>query len=267
MLLWQLIEYHNTYRYTWGECLPPPHAMNHTARLVGYLLQGLQLPGVVLALPLEEIPHRVTVLRHIRTALSAITTHLRPVPALHDMLDHSMQLLRQRMNSQCHLTQVTSDTSTVMLTEPCVGGVIRTHSLVLGTACGTMERTNSTLNVPCVRHHLRSHNFTTPATQHVMAGMYRTTVFMLMINKIHCHRIGFIEIPGMYRWIGCTCHALCWFVTIGNGHQAFATVVAALFQELGINCHATIAMCCISSICDLFQEHGHQLPRAGIGCL
>ena len=50
----------------------------------------------------------------------------------------------------------------------------------------------------------------------------------------------------------------------GNGHRtaiprtafrAFATVVAALFQELGVYCHAIIAMCCISSVCDCYSRN------------
>ena len=50
----------------------------------------------------------------------------------------------------------------------------------------------------------------------------------------------------------------------GNGHRtamprtafrAFVTVVAALFQELGVYCHAIIAMCCISSVCDCYSRN------------
>ena len=37
--------------------------------------------------------------------------------------------------------------------------------------------------------------------------------------------------------------------------RAFVTVVAALFQELGVYCHAIIAMHCISSICDCYSRN------------
>ena len=37
--------------------------------------------------------------------------------------------------------------------------------------------------------------------------------------------------------------------------RVFVTVVAALFQELGVYCHAIIAMRCISSVCDCYSRN------------
>ena len=37
--------------------------------------------------------------------------------------------------------------------------------------------------------------------------------------------------------------------------RAFVTVVAALFQELGVCCHAIIAMRCISSVCGCYSRN------------
>ena len=37
--------------------------------------------------------------------------------------------------------------------------------------------------------------------------------------------------------------------------RAFVTVVAALVQELGVCCHAIIAMRCISSVCDCYSRN------------
>ena len=54
------------------------------------------------------------------------------------------------------------------------------------------------------------------------------------------------------------------FVIPGNGHrtaishtafQAFVTVVAALFQELGVYCHAIIATRCIWIVCDCYSRN------------
>ena len=69
------------------------------------------------------------------------------------------------------------------------------------------------------------------------------------------------------------------FVTAGNGHptaiqrtafRVFVTVVAALFQEPGVYCHAIIAMRCISSVCDCYSRNMDidllPLPHAGTEC-
>lgn len=75
----------------------PPPPPQHTARGVEYLLQRLQLSCVVLAFLLEEVPHCVTILCHICTALSAITAHLRPVSALHNATLHRIPRCHKRV--------------------------------------------------------------------------------------------------------------------------------------------------------------------------
>ena len=53
-------------------------------------------------------------------------------------------------------------------------------------------------------------------------------------------------------------------MTPGNRHRtaiprtafrAFVTVLAALFQELSVCCHAIIAMPCITSVCDHYSRN------------